>query len=62
MVKQTWNWGKKGYFRLGMGPKIQPLEKCRKTPESANNYYGKCSKISNTLKLRTPEIIAENNF
>ena len=24
--------------------------------------YGKCSKISNTLKLRTPEIIAENNF
>ena len=24
--------------------------------------YGKCSKISNTLKLRTPNIIAENNF
>ena len=24
--------------------------------------YGKCSKISNTLKLRTPKIIAENNF
>ena len=23
---------------------------------------GKCSKISNTLKLRTPKIIAENNF
>ena len=26
------------------------------------NMYGKCSKISNTLKLRTPKIIAENNF
>ena len=25
-------------------------------------HYGKCSKISNTLKLRTPKIIAENNF
>ena len=25
-------------------------------------YYGKCSKISNTLKLQTPKIIAENNF
>ena len=24
--------------------------------------YVKCSKISNTLKLRTPKIIAENNF
>ena len=24
--------------------------------------YGKCSKISNTLKLRTPKIIAESNF
>ena len=24
--------------------------------------YGKCSKISNTLKLWTPKIIAENNF
>ena len=24
--------------------------------------YGKCSKISNTLKLQTPKIIAENNF
>ena len=24
--------------------------------------YGKCCKISNTLKLRTPKIIAENNF
>ena len=24
--------------------------------------YGKCSKISNTLKLLTPKIIAENNF
>ena len=24
--------------------------------------YGKCSKISNTLKLRTPKIIAANNF
>ena len=24
--------------------------------------YGKCSKILNTLKLRTPKIIAENNF
>ena len=27
-----------------------------------NLHYGKCSKISNTLKLRTPKIIAENNF
>ena len=26
------------------------------------NMYGKCSKISNTLKLRTPKIIAENIF
>ena len=25
-------------------------------------HYGKCSKISNTLKLRTPKIIAENSF
>ena len=25
-------------------------------------YYDKCSKISNTLKLRTPKIIAENIF
>ena len=25
-------------------------------------YYDKCSKISNTLKLQTPKIIAENNF
>ena len=24
--------------------------------------YGKCSKITNTLKLRTPKIFAENNF
>ena len=24
--------------------------------------YGKCYKISNTLKLRTTKIIAENNF
>ena len=24
--------------------------------------YGKCSKISNTLKLRTSKIIDENNF
>ena len=24
--------------------------------------YGKCSKISKTLKLQTPKIIAENNF
>ena len=24
--------------------------------------YGKCSKISSTLKLRTPKVIAENNF
>ena len=24
--------------------------------------YGKCSKISNTLKLQTPKIIDENNF
>ena len=24
--------------------------------------YGKCSKISNTLKLGTPKTIAENNF
>ena len=30
---------------------------------TVNNIYGKCSKkISNTLKLRTPKIIAENNF
>ena len=27
-----------------------------------NIIYGKRSKISNTLKLRTPKIIAENNF
>ena len=26
------------------------------------NDYGKCSKISNTLKLRTPKIIVENDF
>ena len=28
----------------------------------SKRQYGKCSKISNTLKLRTPKIIAENNF
>ena len=35
-----------------------------KTSESSmtKDRYGKCSKISNTLKLRTPKIIAENNF
>ena len=27
-----------------------------------NHGYGKRSKISNTLKLRTPKIITENNF
>ena len=30
--------------------------------DAENTLYGKCSKISNTLKLRTPKIIAENNF
>ena len=25
-------------------------------------YYSKCSKISNTLKLRTPKTFAENNL
>ena len=30
--------------------------------ENLIDYYGKCSKISNTLKLRTPKIITENNF
>ena len=35
----------------------------RITPDTDKWYvYGKCSKISNTLKLRTPKIIAENNF
>ena len=29
---------------------------------SSIKLYGKCSKISNTLKLRTPKIITENNF
>ena len=33
------------------------FEKCKYYGE-----YGKCSKISNTLKLQTPKIIAENNF
>ena len=33
---------------------------CYGVPSTAF-YYGKCSKISNTLKLRTPKIIAENN-
>ena len=28
----------------------------------ADIAYGKCSKISNTLKLRKPKIIAEINF
>ena len=32
------------------------------TLESNALNYGKCSKISNTLKLRTPKIIAEDNF
>ena len=27
-----------------------------------DHEYGKCSKITNTLKLRTPKIITENNF
>ena len=26
------------------------------------SVYGKCSKITNTLKLRTRKIIAKNNF
>ena len=28
----------------------------------ANIRYGKCPKISNTLKFRTPSIFAQNNF
>ena len=37
--------------------------RCFKLGQLIENYeYGKCSKISNTLKLRTPKIIAENNF
>ena len=27
-----------------------------------SSLYGKCPKISNTLKLPTPKLIAENNF
>ena len=30
--------------------------------DNRGQLYGKCSKISNTLKLRTPKIIVENNF
>ena len=30
--------------------------------DAENQKYGKCSKISNTLKLRTPKIIVENNI
>ena len=30
--------------------------------KSYSDDYGKCSKISNTLKLRTPKIITENIF
>ena len=26
------------------------------------DFYGKCPKISNTLKFRTPDIFAQNNF
>ena len=33
-----------------------------KATNSMNCVYGKCSKISNTLNLRTPKIIAENIF
>ena len=33
-----------------------------KTCNKTQYDYGKCSKISNTLKLQTPKIIAENNF
>ena len=39
------------------------LEQMRKqTRPLVKSAYGKCSKISNTLKLRTPKIITENNF
>ena len=36
--------------------------KVKTTGRARKWYYGKCSKNSNTLKLRTPKIIAENNF
>ena len=32
------------------------------TPFKLQFYYGKCPKISNTLKFRTPDIFAQNNF
>ena len=31
-------------------------------PKALLQYYGKCPKISNTLKFRTPNIFAQNNF
>ena len=46
---------------------FEPHRKIRNQEWLTKNYqckkgYGKCSIISNTLKLRTPKIIAENNF
>ena len=38
------------------------MDAVRQVNYNEKSQYGKCSKISNTLKLRTPKIIAENNF
>ena len=46
----------------GLGAKMSVLFACLIKRVSKLPLYGKCSKISNTLKLRTPKIIAENNF
>ena len=43
-------------------PKCVIKKKSNIQVRSPNVVYGKCSKISNTLKLRTPKIIVENNF
>ena len=47
--------------RLLMGRKESNQTKTT-TVWLTTTVYGKCSKISNTLKLRTPKIITENNF
>ena len=41
---------------------MKPFANSEDPDEMQHFIYGKCSKISNTLKLRTPKIITENNF
>ena len=51
-----------GEFPLACTISYMHMRNCATGAAPMKMNYGKCSKISNTLKLRTPKIIAENNF